>query len=92
MTHAEGIMLAVAELLKQKGRSTFSRQDVREQIGVSPDDWQLSYTAIFQAMRSDHPGGAPPIGARFRGVFRRVERGKYTLTDKGKQLLEEFRR
>jgi hypothetical protein len=45
-----------------------------------------------QAMRSDHPGGAPPIGARFKGVFRRVERGRYTLTDKRKQLLEELRR
>ena len=90
MTHTEEIMRAVAVLMKEKASNTFSRKEVRDQIGVSLDRWMSGYTAVFQGMRSDHPGGAPQVGARFKGVFRRVKRGTYTLTDYGKRLLEEF--
>lgn len=90
MTHAEEIMRAVAVLVKQEGKNIFSRREIRDQIGVSQHTWLHSYTAIFQGMRSDHPGGAPRIGARFRGVFRRVEYGRYALTDYGEHILTEF--
>lgn len=90
MTHAEEIMRAVASLMQQEGKLIFTRDEVRRQIGVTRDRWQSGYTATFQGMRSDHPGGAPPTKVRFREVFRRVEHGEYALTDHGRQVLPEF--
>ncbi len=55
MTHTEEIMRAVATLVKQKGKSIFSRKEIRDQIGVSQDKWMSGYTATFQGMRSDSP-------------------------------------
>ncbi len=46
-----------------------------------------SYTAIFQGMRIDQPGGAPNVGVMFKGVFRQVRRGEHTLTDYGKLVV-----
>lgn len=74
----------------RSGRSIFTRKDVRDEIGVSSHVWLYSYTAIFQAMRMDHPGGAPEINARFKNVFKRVERGKFMLTPYGMRLAEEL--
>jgi len=90
MTHAEEIMRAVVTLVKQKGKDTFSRREIRDQIGVSQERWMSGYTAIFQAMRRDQSGGAPEVGTKFKGVFQQVEHGKHTLTDYGKQLLSEL--
>lgn len=90
MTHAEQILHAVADLVLA-GQSTFARKDVRDRIGVSQDEWMSGYTAIFQAMRADHPGGAPSIVERFRGVFRQVGHGEYMLTDKGQRIVRELR-
>ena len=89
MTHAEEIMHAVAALVKQ-GKKIFSRREIRDQIGVDQDKWMASYTAIFQGMRADQPGGAPKVGSIFKGVFLQVERGIYSLTEYGGQLLKEF--
>ena len=89
-TNAEKIMRAVASIVKKEGKIIFSRKDIRDQIGVSRKKWDSSYTAIFQGMRSDQPGGAPKVAARFKGVFRQVERGRHTLTDYGKRLIKEF--
>ena len=90
MTHAEQIMQAVASLVQEDKVVTFSRRQVRDQIGIDQDEWMKGYTAIFQAMRADHPGGAPPIGEKFRGVFQRVSHGEYVLTYYGKELLKQF--
>ncbi|MFQ5752800.1 MAG: hypothetical protein ACE5HI_12460 [bacterium] len=90
MTHAETIMQAVAVLVKRQGRNEFTREEIREQIGVSRDEWMASYTAIFQGMRADQPGGAPDVGAGFKNVFRQVEHGTHTLTDYGRQLIQRF--
>lgn len=87
MTNAEEILQAVSTLVKEHGKKVFSRKDIRDQIGVNQDTWLSSYTAIFQGMRVDHPGGAPPVGKRYKGVFRQVSRGKHTLTEYGKQLI-----
>lgn len=89
MTHADEIMHAVVKLVKQE-KKWFSRKDVRDEIGLSPHEWLYSYTAIFQGMRVDHPGGAPEVNRKFRGVFQRIERGKYVLTTYGKRLAEEL--
>jgi hypothetical protein len=48
------------------------------------------YTAIFQAMREAQPGGAPPIGSKWKGAFRRVSHGEYVLTSRGRELLGEL--
>lgn len=83
MTHAEEILYAVAAIVRN-GKSEFSRKDVRDHLGLTADAWMSGYVAIFQAMRVDHPGGAPPIGRKYRGVFRLVQRGRYTLTEAGR--------
>ena len=88
MTHAEEILSSVAILVKKKGKSTFSRKEIRDQLGLNHIDWMARYTAIFQAMRIDHPGGAPLIGERYVGVFIRIERGIYKLTPYGRSLIE----
>jgi hypothetical protein len=83
MTHAEQILRAVAVLVAQDGKETFTRDDVRRQIGLPYFEWMAKYTSIFQAMRVDCPGGAPNIGDRYRNMLKRVERGKYVLTTRG---------
>lgn len=90
MTHAEEIMRAVATLIRRKSENIFSRKEIRDQIGISHDKWMSGYTAIFQGMRSDHPGGAPEVGRRYKNIFRQVEHGKHTITEYGKQILKEF--
>ena len=85
MARAEEIIGAVTSLWWE-GNHTFSRKDIRDQIGVSQEKWLLGYTAIFQGMRADHPGGAPSVNSKFQNVFRQVRWGKHTLTDYGKKL------
>lgn len=89
MSRAEEIIRAVVSLWRE-GNNIFSRKDVRDQIGVSQEKWLSGYTAIFQGMRADRPGGAPLVSSEFQDVFRQVRRGKHTLTDYGKKLLEEY--
>jgi hypothetical protein len=67
MTHAEQILAAAADLVRS-GKRRFSRRDIRDALGIGQPEWMSGYTAIFQAMREDHPGGAPPIGREFGGV------------------------
>ncbi len=88
MTHAEQILHAVAVLITQEGQETFTRNDVRCQLGVDPEVWLESYTATFQAMRVDQPGGAPAISDTYRGMFKRVARGIYVLTPRGREWLK----
>ncbi len=90
MTHTETIMQAVATLVKRAGKDVFSREEIRDQIGVSRDEWVASYTSVFQGMRTDQPGSAPNVGAKFKNVFSQVEHGKHILTDYGRQLLQQF--
>ena len=80
------IMRGVAILVLQKGQREFSRADIWETLGVNSQK-QASYNPIFQGMRVDQPGGAPNVGAKFKGVFRRLEHGKYALTEYGNRLL-----
>ena len=90
MTHAEEILSAVATLAIKKGKSTFSRKDVRDQLGLKQIDWMAGYTSIFQAMRIDHPGRAPLISERYVGIFIQIERGIYALTPYGRTLIDKI--
>lgn len=90
MTHAEQIMYAVTTLVTAKGHTTFARKDVRLQAGIDSAHWKASYNPTFQGMRADQPDGAPVPSKRFQGVFERVSPGVYTLTEKGRQIVEEL--
>jgi len=89
MTHAEEIARAVASLIKKK-KIPFARMDIRDELGLSPKGWLYGYTAIFQGMRVDQPGGAPDVGLKFEGIFKRVSHGLYVLTEYGEELVEEY--
>jgi hypothetical protein len=89
MTNAEKIMRAVATLAK-RGQKVFSRNDVRMEIGINHHEWLYGYTAIFQGMREDQPGGAPLVNEQFSEVFRRIGHGRYVLTSKGESLLKKY--
>lgn len=89
-THADQIMRAVAALVIKGGHEVFSRAEIRTHLGIDADDWQRSYTPIFQGMRSDQPGGAPNVGTRYKGVFRQVAHGTHTLTPYGQLLLQDY--
>ena len=88
-TNAGRIFCAATALAGADRRKTFTRKAVREYLGLDNRTWQSSYTAIFQGMRDDHPGGAPKVGATYTGVFHRVEHGAYELSAKGRRLAEE---
>jgi hypothetical protein len=88
LTHAEQILRAARDLSKRQ--ATFTRNDVRPELGLDRGAWMSGYVAIFQAMRDDHPGGAPPIGKEYTGVFHRVAYATYVLTDKGRRLLDRM--
>lgn len=85
MTHAEQIMRAICRLTR-RGISPFTRMNVRDELGLDAESWLYGYTAIFQGMRADQPGGAPEVPVQFRGVTRRVGHGQYVLTDVGRAL------
>lgn len=87
MTHAEEILDAIRALTAHDPRAVFTRNDVRRCLGIFHEDWMGGYTAIFQAMRSDQPGGAPAIAERYVGVIERIGRGEFRLTEKGRALL-----
>jgi len=89
MTHA-GQIFKAAVIVSRRNNGTFTREQVRQQIGVSRDRWMAGYTAIFQGMRDDHPGGAPDPGPMFRNVFHRVEHGKYRLSKVGESLASKL--
>ncbi len=92
MTIPEKIMQAVSILVFQEGKTQFTREEIRQKIGVEREEWDTSYSPTFQGMRADQPGSAPAVGAKFKGVFRQVAHGTHTLTDDGKRLLSEFKR
>ena len=90
-TNASRILDAAAALAGADGRKTFSRKAVRDYLGLNNRTWQSGYTAIFQGMRNDHPGGAPQVGDSYSGVFHRVDHGTYELSAKGRRLVEVLR-
>ncbi|GAG37841.1 unnamed protein product, partial [marine sediment metagenome] len=68
----------------------FARMDIRDELGLPHEEWLYGYTAIFQGMRIDHPGGAPKVGLKFEGAFKRVSYGLYELTEYGEKLIKEY--
>ncbi len=92
MTHAEQILQAVATLVGNDDKGIFSQEEIRHQAGIDRDRWNKGYSAIFQGMRADQPGGAPNVGEKHKDVFRQVSHGKHTLTDYGQRLVAQTKR
>jgi len=88
-TIPDTIMRAVVGRTKA-GDKTYTRVSLRDEAGIDPDWWIRSFNPTMQGMRVDEPGGAPNVGARYKGVFRRVSRGEYVLTEYGQKLLQEY--
>jgi hypothetical protein len=82
------ILAAVRNLAATFGTRAFTRKDIRDELRVSPKNWN-SYSPIFQGMRIDEPGGAPPATRGRGALFRSVSRGKHVLTSKGQRLLRQ---
>ena len=89
-THAEQIVRAAAALAGTSGNRVFTRKAVRDHLGLSNRRWQSGYTAIFQGMRDDQPGGAPQVGAEYQGAFHRVSSGTYQLTAKARVFANQL--
>jgi hypothetical protein len=89
LTIAQQIVAAVSKLTQPNRESGFSREQVREEVGVGREIWNASYGPVFQSMRADQPGGAPGVRPGYRGLFRQVKRGLHKLTDDGKRVIEK---
>jgi hypothetical protein len=89
MSYAEQIFEATV-FVSHRNNGTFTRDQVRQQIGLSRNIWESGYTAIFQGMRDDHPGGAPDPSPKFRNLFYRIEHGKYQLCKDGERLASKL--
>jgi predicted RNase H-like HicB family nuclease len=91
MTHAEAILRAVAALVA-RGHRELTRKDIRDELGLTQAQWMSGYTAIFQGMREDHPGRAPQVPKQFSGVFKRIEHGRFVLTEIGHRRARDLSR
>ncbi len=85
MSNPDLIWEAVKQILNGNPNGQFKRVDVRR-ISTIPEG---SFTSPFQAMCEDQPGGAPYIQECLQGIFSRIGRGLYTLSEKGRALLAE---
>ena len=83
-------MRAVAGLVAQEGKTEFTREEIRQWIGVEREQWDASYSPTFQGMRADQPGGAPNVRLKYKGVFEQVVHGTHSLTDAGRRVVAEF--
>jgi len=84
---AEEIVIAVARLVLSEGKSTFSSEDVRRNLDLSPEEWMAGYRSIFQGMV-----GAPSVMKENRKLFYEVRPGIYSLTEEGHDLISELQK
>lgn len=80
---AEKIWQAVLQIADGDHERTFRRVDVANIIERFPFD----IGPVFQGMREDEPGHAPKPQKKLQGVFRRLRRGLYALSEYGTQLM-----
>lgn len=81
-------ILGAVKFLVSHGKERFTRLDVRETMQIERVRFEAVNNPIFQGMRADQPGGAPAVNPICRGIFRRVERGLFELTDYGKEAIQ----
>lgn len=90
MTQMEEILRAV-EVLIRSGHDPFTREEIREELGIDDQRVWDSYSATFQMMRLESQD--KNVSPRYRDVFRLAEgsnRRFHTLTARGRQLLGQL--
>jgi len=90
MTNIEKIFIAAKTIFVDHKQSTFSRNDIRKQLGLSTHRWDMSFTSLFQGMVDNVPPLKFKIRPKFRNVFTRVDKGLYEFTNYGLSLFNEF--
>jgi len=86
------ILEAVASLVKDEGKTIFTREEIRQKANIDKKRWDNSYTQGFQGMRADEPGGAPKVAEKYKNLFENTgKRGEHRLTAKGQQFIENLR-
>jgi hypothetical protein len=83
MTIADKIWIAIAEKVATSRSIQFSPKDIRDLTDLKSG----SFGPIFQGMRSDQPGGAPPVPPKYKNTLVQVSRGKYRLSANGQSLV-----
>ena len=89
MTNVSKIFIAATELLKEKSNIEFSRQDIKNHLGLSTREWDLGYTGSFQGMVDNCPPLRNKISPKYRAVFTRIGKGIYTFTNYGLWLIDK---
>ena len=88
-TIQENIIYAICQIASDvdSNDNRFARKDVRDVLGIDADNWNASYNPVFQGM-TDSPGLAPVPRPEYQQIIRRIERGRYELTEKGEALIQ----
>jgi hypothetical protein len=92
LSRTEEIFAALVALSRKQKMTTFSREDIKQELNITSQEWANNYTSRFQGMIEAPTDGAPKVARKFRGVFKRVAKGTYTLTPYGRSLLKSAKR
>lgn len=87
-TNVDLIFDAVKIIFNVKKKDVFTRNDIRKELGLTSEEWELRYTGGFQGMIENAPPLKNLIRPKYRAVFTRIEKGKYKLTDYGLTVIK----
>lgn len=85
MTIGDSILSGVRRYIGSDLFATFTRIAIRQLCRIEDG----SFNPIFQGMRID-PGAAPRQPDRLRGIFVRLQRGVYQLSEKGRGVVSSI--
>jgi len=84
---AEKILIAVARLVLSEGKSTFTSEEVRRALDLSPEEWMDEYRSVFKEMEA-----ASSHEKENRRLFCEVRSGFYRLTKEGHELISKLQK
>ena len=87
MTHIEEIFLAAKKIYLDDKKHEFTRNDIKNMLGLTTQEWDMGYTGDFQGMINGVPPLKNKIRPKYRDVFVRVKPTIYTFSEKGISLL-----
>ena len=87
-TNVDLIFDAVKIIYNVKKKDVFTRNDIRKELGLTSEEWELRYTGGFQGMIENAPPLKNLIRPKYRAMFRRIEKGLYQLTPYGLSIIE----
>ncbi len=88
MTHVQEIFQAASDLYVKKGKTSFTRKDIRLELGLSSHVWERGYTGTFQSMISNAPPRRNKVLKKYRNVFTRISKGNYEFSEYGLSLIQ----